>query len=406
MNVFRGLIAVFTVSLLITSFQNCGTNFRARNVAFQFDRTSERAPQSVEPPRVGAPSSEAIATKSKLVFKPLVEVTIPGCFPRADGAHITQSTIGYKDVYSDELGRDVHLRAYVHQPPGRVLGAKLPVVVIFHGGGWVANDPTYWFPLSFYLASRGVVAINVQYRLYGAHKSGPEAGVKDALSAVRWVRQNAGELGVDGDKLVALGDSAGGHLTLATALITDLSDERGTAAQTSSVPQALYTLYPVVMTTGPVMLSLPFAHPDPTLGHPGLSPLLLLKPERQLPPTVLWQGTADASVLNPPNLAKEFCQTANALAGGTRCHFVAYPGAGHAFIEEAIGEGAETRGHYREIAANVASFLDDLDFLKSDKSKLLDEMNTSAEHCRDWTYSRYNGYKTNYGYYPLINSAW
>ena len=399
---------------LILFFQNCSSSFRSLDPSELASESPKAIEQVYVPvpaqPEIGqpevepSPPSSLANPKSKLVFKNLIDVAVPGCFPQESSTSILQKTMQYKEVFSASLGRTVHLRTYVHQPPGWSAEQKRPVVVILHGGGWIGNDPTYWFPLSFYLASHGVVAINFQYRLWGAHQSGPEEGVKDALSAVRWTRKNAAELGIDPEKVLVFGDSAGGHLALSTALVQNLSDENG-ADSTSTVPQALYTLYPVVSLTQHSVLTMPFSHPE-AHGHPQISPLQLLTPTRLLPATVLWQGSADQSSINPTPLARQFCETANAVAGGRRCHYIEYPGAGHAFIEEAIGEGAETRGHYREAAANVMSFLDDLGYVPGEKSQMLSRVASSAEHCRDWTYVRYNAYKINYGYYPLAQSSW
>lgn len=366
------------ILVMVTLFQNC-------SVSPGVDKDTTLASEAAANPSL---------TPSKLVYNTLIETNIPSCFPRMDGAQINQKTMEYKEVYSSPLRRNIHLRAYVHQPPARHAGQRLPVAVIFHGGGWSGNDPTYWFPLSFYLASRGVVAINFQYRVYQAHQSTPVDSVRDALSAVRWVKKNAEILGVDFEKMLVFGDSAGGHLALSTALVSGIGDEAPAESSISTVPQALYTLYPVVSTSGLGDLT-----------YSEISPHLLLSPARLLPPTVLWQGTADSSPINPPALASQFCNDANTVAGGTRCYYLESPGAEHAFVEE-NSLGDTSKGRYQEVAANLASFLTDLGYITANRSTLLAEVRGSAAHCSNWTYGMYNAHRSNYGYVPLQSSVW
>jgi acetyl esterase len=96
-------------------------------------------------------------------------------------------------------------------------GGVLPVLVFFHGGGWVIGDLDTHDSLCRELANlSGCAVVAVDYRM------GPEnrfpAAVDDALAATRWVRQEAASLGVDADRLAVGGDSAGGNLAAVVAL--------------------------------------------------------------------------------------------------------------------------------------------------------------------------------------------
>ena len=111
--------------------------------------------------------------------------------------------------------------------PGGPLGLRvfrpegdgaLPVVVYFHGGGWVMGSLDSHDAVCRSLAARsGCVVVGVDYRLAPEHPF--PAGLDDCLAAVEWVVANGGELGVDPDRLAVGGDSSGGHLAAATCLM-------------------------------------------------------------------------------------------------------------------------------------------------------------------------------------------
>lgn len=95
-----------------------------------------------------------------------------------------------------------------------------PVVIVIHGGGWVAGDKWTIASYSQLLAKEGIVAVTINYRLAPTHKF--PAQVDDVRSAMVWVHQNAQRLKLN-SKLVGLfGYSAGGHLS---ALLASLADE-------------------------------------------------------------------------------------------------------------------------------------------------------------------------------------
>lgn len=93
-----------------------------------------------------------------------------------------------------------------------------PTVIYIHGGGWVGwtKEETELRVLP-YLA-RGMNAVNVEYRL--ASVSLAPAAVEDCRCALRWVYDHATEYGFDTTKLVVAGESAGGHLSLMTGMLT------------------------------------------------------------------------------------------------------------------------------------------------------------------------------------------
>ena len=109
----------------------------------------------------------------------------------------------------------IRLRSY--RPLGSPADAVLPVLVYYHGGGWVIGDLDTHDVLCRQLCNQsGCAVVAVDYRLAPEHRF--PAAVDDALAATRWVRANARELKVDAARLAVGGDSAGGNLAAVVAL--------------------------------------------------------------------------------------------------------------------------------------------------------------------------------------------
>jgi acetyl esterase len=104
-------------------------------------------------------------------------------------------------------------------------------IVFFHGGGWAYGTPGEFFTTCERYAKMGIVTFSVDYRLSienGITPSktiSPIESVMDAKSAMRWVRENSGKFHIDRNKIVAAGQSAGGHLALSTAMIEDYNEK-------------------------------------------------------------------------------------------------------------------------------------------------------------------------------------
>jgi acetyl esterase len=111
----------------------------------------------------------------------------------------------------------------VYTPAG---AGPFPLLVFFHGGGWVICNLDTHDGLCRSLANgAGCVVVSVDYRLAPEHKF--PAAPEDCYAATRWVAEHATELNGDARRLAVGGDSAGGNLT---AVVTHLARERGGAA--------------------------------------------------------------------------------------------------------------------------------------------------------------------------------
>ena len=102
---------------------------------------------------------------------------------------------------------------------------KLPAVICIHGGGWHKGDRSSHEKLAQAIASRGFVAATISYRLSG--EAPFPAAIHDCKAAVRFLRANSSEYGIDTKNVGAIGLSAGGHLTALLATSAGVKDLEG-----------------------------------------------------------------------------------------------------------------------------------------------------------------------------------
>ncbi|MCA9604784.1 MAG: alpha/beta fold hydrolase [Myxococcales bacterium] len=97
-----------------------------------------------------------------------------------------------------------------------------PVVLVIHGGGWSAGERTHVRDEIATLANAGWAGAALDYRLVEDGRNTSPAQVADARCAVRHLRRHATELGIDPDRIAALGYSAGGQIALMLATASDV----------------------------------------------------------------------------------------------------------------------------------------------------------------------------------------
>ena len=137
------------------------------------------------------------------------------------------------------------LKLHFFFPPDWRQTDRRPAILFFFGGGWTNGKPGQFFTQAEYLASRGLVAASAEYRIRSQHPVTPFDCVEDARSAMRYLRSHAAELGVDGERIVGSGGSAGGHIAACTALCPG-PDAPGDDLKVSCRPQALVLFNPVL----------------------------------------------------------------------------------------------------------------------------------------------------------------
>jgi acetyl esterase/lipase len=172
-------------------------------------------------------ASDAATQEASSDAGDLVDVTSSCTVPSVPdaGAVSFQSRIAYGpiDQFSDSA-RDSSQTFDVAWPPG---GGTHPLVILIHGGGWSTGDAQYYDDDARILASLGYVAVSLNYRLVtgadgGASMNQFPAATSDVRCALRYLRANASAWGIDGTRVAAMGESAGGHLAAVLAVESEV----------------------------------------------------------------------------------------------------------------------------------------------------------------------------------------
>lgn len=130
-------------------------------------------------------------------------------------------------------GRGGPIPARLYRPPH--VGGRLPLLLWFHGGGWVLGSIESHDRLARAICADAEVAVlNVGYRLAPEHRF--PAAVDDSLDAFRWAREQAADLGIDPARIGVAGDSAGGTLAAVVSWTTTRSGEPAPSFQALFVP--------------------------------------------------------------------------------------------------------------------------------------------------------------------------
>lgn len=124
-------------------------------------------------------------------------------------------------VHADvAYGADERHRLDIYRPQGQPPAGGWPVVLFLHGGGFIRGDKGHRANLGYWLAQQGYVAVLANYRLAPQHvwPSGPQ----DVVAAWQWLQQHGGQWGMDGRRVVLMGESAGAAHVAAAALVQRL----------------------------------------------------------------------------------------------------------------------------------------------------------------------------------------
>jgi acetyl esterase len=247
--------------------------------------------------------------------------------------------------------------ARLYVPSGDRAQSPGPLLVFFHGGGWVYGDlDSHDAPCRFLAERAGVRVLSIDYRLAPEHPF--PAAYDDCLAAYRWVVDHAAELGADPGRLAVGGDSAGGCLAATTALaaaedglpvaaqmlIYPGTDMRGGTESRAMFGDGFY------LTTGFIDLARSLYVPDPsTHDDPRVSPLVAKVPDGLAPAYVVTAG------FDP--LRDEGEAYARKLAeAGVEVELRRFPDQIHGFLN-LVGVGRTSRAAMAEIAAKLHATL-------------------------------------------------
>ena len=287
-------------------------------------------------------AATALLTTSALISEPVQEspyVWQPGYVSGLAKKLKPARVIKYKETEQQTLN------LYLFEPDSS-LSSPRPCFLAIHGGGWSNGSPTMMYPFADWLAQKGVVGISLQYRRYNLKKGiSVFECVKDARSAVRYLRAHAKELNIDPDRIIVCGMSAGAHLAAGTALFNSVN-ETGESLSVSSVPNALVLFSPVIDTS-----SEGFGMKKIGERWKELSPVDHVVPG--LPPTIVFHGTADT--ITPYKGSQKFL--GNMLKAGNDCTLITVEGAIHSYMfkNEAL---------YQRTLKEMSAFLSKYGFIK------------------------------------------
>ena len=228
-------------------------------------------------------------------------------------------------------GTSVLLRWYA--PPGHDPAAAVPAVVYLHGGGMIMGTVALYDRwVAAYAADGGVPLLAVDYRRAPEHPH--PAPVEDAYAGLAWLAAHAGDLGVDPARIAVMGDSGGGGLAAAAALLArdrglpvakqiliyPMLDDRTTIPDPALVPWAGWS-YDDNYTGWHALLGDIVGHPDvPASAAPARAADL-----SGLPPTYIEVGELDIFRDEAIEYARRIA------AGGTSVELHVHPGCPHGF---------------------------------------------------------------------------
>ena len=226
---------------------------------------------------------------------------------------------------------DAPLRARTYTPraPG-----PLPLVVYFHGGGWVTGNVRSYDAVCSQISDRvGAVVVSVDYRLAPEHRM--PVAAEDAYAATVWLAANASEVGADGSRLAVAGDSAGGNLAAVVSILARDRNGPAIAQQVLAYPPTDGTLSSPSLqenANGPILkLASVHAYRSLYLGPDGdesdvrFSPLAAPDLTR-LPPALIQTAELDP-------IRDDGARYAAALRhGGNEVRYTEYVGAPHGYL--------------------------------------------------------------------------
>ncbi|MFC5471258.1 alpha/beta hydrolase [Cohnella suwonensis] len=252
------------------------------------------------------------------------------------------------DSITINYNKSEDLKIYLQMPKER--GTDRPVILFFHGAGFTTNkvNASQFQQHANYFTSLGFVTIRVEYRpldIEGLFS--PIECLKNAKSAIRWTKQNSIQYGIDSNKLIAVGASAGGYLCLCVAMIDQINNKEDDVL-VSPKPNAMILLNGGVNSN--LLIDL----------FPEMKDQLLIASPTEvtrkgLPPSLFFHGTEDQNI--PIEDVINFSD--DMRVKGNYSRVIAFEGLGHGFFNY----GNHDNKPYDKILRDINEFLREIDLL-------------------------------------------
>ncbi len=241
------------------------------------------------------------------------------------------------------------LKAHIFYPEGFKESDQRPTAVFFHGGFWDKQMVSQFVPQAMHLVAYGAIAVLVQYRVSSLTECTPVQSIRDAQSAILWLRENHSFLGVDPHRISAWGAGSGAQIALCAAMDEEVENN----GLFDSRPQSLVLFSAIVDTTkGGVGYDL-FPDKKSALYH---SPSRNIK--RKLPPSIFYHGTADNTT--PINEVEKFCKKMRSKKNN--CLFYPLNRGTHSFFNFNVNQE-----NFIQSLESAVGFLKGLGFLDSEE---------------------------------------
>jgi acetyl esterase/lipase len=254
-------------------------------------------------------------------------------------------TDGARRTYIFKKTPQGDLKVNVYLPEGWQASQKHPAILMFFGGGFTGGTPEQFRTKAIYLADRGMVALTPEYRVKTRHQTTPDKSIEDAKSAVRWARVNAAALGIDPERIVGSGGSAGGTCAALTVL-SDAFEPEGEDRSVSSRPQALVLYNPALQPPG-------------SSAYPDLSSVLTAWQVRKGDaPMIFFFGTDDNLLAGSRTVASQ------EVAKGNRAELYTAAGQKHGFFNDTTTAKNGSPGWHDATLYQTDLFLESLGYLK------------------------------------------
>jgi acetyl esterase/lipase len=221
-----------------------------------------------------------------------------GALPLIDRQPSVPPELTLKEGLSYARSSDIDLKLDLYLPAGASRDQRRPLFVLIHGGGWKSGDRADYRPHAVRVAKAGYVVASLSYRLSGVAKF--PAAARDVNTALQFLANRADEFGIDPNRFVLMGGSAGGHL----AMLAGYSKAPRLKSEKAEPGDVNYKIASIFNFYGPCDLTSDFARDvDVVKSFIGknfsegaevyreASPLFDITPEA--PPTLIVHGTLD-----------------------------------------------------------------------------------------------------------------